>query len=139
MFISYICIGANVGNRQKYIDDALTLLNKIVNIRNMSSIIETDPIGHKNQNPFLNTILEIETDLSPHSLLKKLKDIEIHIGRKTRYRWGPREIDLDILLYEDRVINTDGLTIPHPEMHNRKFVRELLDEMGCSVPRNRNS
>ena len=125
----YIGLGSNVGDRELYINRALDLLAKTAAIRTVSSIYETDPVGYKIQAPFLNGVAEIQTSISPHDLLKRLKKIETEVGRQPRFRWGPREIDLDILMYGDRIIDTPNLTIPHPEMYRRDFVLIPLREI----------
>ena len=129
----YIGLGSNVGDRKLYIDRALDLLAKTVAIRAVSSIYETDPVGYKIQAPFLNGVAEIQTSISPHDLLKRLKKIETEVGRQPRFRWGPREIDLDILMYGDRIIDTPNLTIPHPEMYRRDFVLIPLREIAKNL------
>ena len=129
----YIGLGSNVGDRQLHIDHALDLLAEIVTIRMISSIYETDPVGYKMQAPFLNGVVEIRTMISPHDLFRKLQEIEIEVGRQPRFRWGPREIDLDILIYGDRIIDTPNLTIPHPEIHQRGFVLIPLCEIAANI------
>ena len=129
----YIGLGSNVGVRQLYIDRALDLLAKTVAIRAISSIYETDPVGYKIQAPFLNSVAEIQTLISPHDLLKRLKKIETEVGRQPRFHWGPREIDLDILMYGNRIIDTPNLTIPHPEMYRRDFVLIPLREIAKNL------
>lgn len=97
--------------------------------RRVSSIVETEPVGKTDQPRFLNAVAEIETDLDPKALLSKLLDIETDLGRVRVERWGPRTIDLDLLLYGDRQVKTDTLTVPHPELHRRRFVLEELAEL----------
>nr|WP_262370095.1 2-amino-4-hydroxy-6-hydroxymethyldihydropteridine diphosphokinase [Dictyoglomus thermophilum] len=94
-----------------------------------SSIIETEPYGFKEQGKFLNGVILIETDLDPFDLLNLLLNIEKEMGRERKIRWGPRNIDLDIIFYDDLVINTDNLKIPHPDAHNRTFVMGPLSEI----------
>jgi len=100
-----------------------------VEFKNISSIYETEPVGGPEQSKFLNGVFEIETNLKPPALLKHLKDIEKHLGRKKNLRDGPRTIDLDILLYGNKKIKTKELTIPHPRMHKREFVLKGLKEL----------
>ena len=121
---AYISFGSNIGNRFAYINQALQALREAdgVSLIRVSSLYETEPVGDEAQDWFLNGVLAIETILSPHSLLDLLKRIETRMGRQQRRRWGPREIDLDILIYEGRCINTPDLIVPHPEMHRRRFV-----------------
>ena len=129
----YIGLGSNVGDRRFYIDRALDLLAETVAIRAVSSIYETDPVGYKIQPPFLNGVAEVETLIPPHDLFRRLQEIEIEVGRQLRFRWGPREIDLDILMYGNRIIDTPNLTIPHPEMHRRNFVLIPLCEIANNL------
>lgn len=127
----FLGLGSNVGDRQGHIDQALTQLDTENQIRidSISSIIKTSPIGWTDQAQFLNGVVKIETALSPFDLLKTIKRIEIQVGRKKRRRWGPREIDLDILIYGDLVLDHPQLTIPHPEMIHRRFVLEPFSEI----------
>lgn len=119
-----IGVGSNVGNRA---DTCCAAVEEIRNHpdteeRKISPFYETVPVGVTDQAPFINLVIEMRTALSPPDLLGTLKSMEKKLGRIQRYRWGPREIDLDILLYEGVVISTDNLVIPHPEMHKRAFV-----------------
>ena len=100
-----------------------------ITLQKISSIYQTDPVGYETQAQFLNGVAAIQTDLPPLSLLRTLKDIETAIGRQHRIRWGPREIDLDILIYGDLCLQTEKLVIPHPEMHLRRFVLAPLAEI----------
>ena len=93
-----------------------------ITLKRISSIYKTDPVGYEAQAQFLNGVAAVQTDLPPLSLLRTLKDIEAVVGRQHRIRWGPREIDLDILIYGDLCLQTEKLVIPHPEMHLRRFV-----------------
>ena len=122
--VVYIGFGSNIGDRLTHIQKALDTLSKTdgITLQRISSIYTTDPVGYAEQAQFLNGVAAIQTSLSPFSLLHTLKDIETAIGRKHRLRWGPREIDLDILIYGDLCVQTDELVIPHPEMHLRGFV-----------------
>ncbi|MFH2070210.1 MAG: 2-amino-4-hydroxy-6-hydroxymethyldihydropteridine diphosphokinase [Elusimicrobiota bacterium] len=134
----YIGVGANAGNRKKNIFSALELLNmeKDVEIKKCSSIRETPPWGYKNQPKFLNAVWKIRTDVPPEKLLRLLKKIEKRLGRKKTFRWGPRVIDLDILLYGKRVIKTKTLKIPHPHLSERDSVLKPLKEIepGIKIP-----
>ena len=131
MYAAYIGFGSNIGDRLAYIQNAIDILSKTEGIilKEISSIYTTDPVGYEEQPQFLNGVAVIQTSLSPLSLLHTLKDIETAIGRKHRIRWGPREIDLDILIYEDVCVQTEKLVIPHPEMHLRGFVLVPLAEI----------
>jgi 2-amino-4-hydroxy-6-hydroxymethyldihydropteridine diphosphokinase len=130
MRIAYIGIGSNLGNREENILQAVAFLSEAgIVIRERSSMHETEPWGMEDQPKFLNMVLEGETDQEPAMLLETLKRIERRIGREDTCRWGPRVIDLDILLYDDLVINEPSLQIPHPRMHERDFVLRPLSEI----------
>jgi len=126
----YIGIGSNIGRREEYIEKALLLMEEYgIRIKKVSSLYETEPYGMKEQPLFLNLVVEAMTYMEPKELLNILKIIEKEVGRKKRTRWGPREIDLDILLYEDRVVEDEGLTIPHYDLENRAFFLYPLLEL----------
>ena len=129
--LAYIGFGSNIGDRLKHLQNAIHALSKTegINLREISSVYKTDPVGYEAQGQFLNGAAAIQTSLSPLSLLHTLKDIEIAIGRQHRIRWGPREIDLDILIYGNLCVQTEKLVIPHPEMHLRDFVLVPLVEI----------
>ena len=130
MSIAFIAFGSNLGNRQKNIDDALELLTREgVFVLKRSSIMETDPVGGPpGQGKFFNGVIKIETDLNPQELLQTLLSIEKQLGRVRSVRNAPRIIDLDILLYDDIILDEFDLTIPHPRMRERAFVmKPLLD------------
>lgn len=131
MHVAYIGFGSNIGDRLTHIQNAIHALSKTEGIilQEISSVYKTDPVGYETQAHFLNGVAAIQTDLPPLSLLHALKDIETAIGRKHRIRWGPREIDLDILIYGDLCLQTEKLVIPHPEMHLRRFVLVPLAEI----------
>ncbi len=126
----YLGIGSNLGDRDENIRQAFQWMKKErINIIKQSSIIETDPVGGPPQNKFLNLVIEIQTELSPHDLLKLLKEIEQKMGRIKTIQDGPRPIDLDILLYDNIKLSTKELTIPHPQMFSRNFVMKPLKEI----------
>jgi 2-amino-4-hydroxy-6-hydroxymethyldihydropteridine diphosphokinase len=130
MSIVYIGIGSNLGNREANCRQAVELLEKKgILIKKKSSLYETEPWGIKDQPLFLNMAIEIETELIPGELLKVLQDIETEIGREKTLKWGPRIIDLDILFFDDIILNEDNLKIPHPFMHERDFVLKPLQEI----------
>ncbi len=134
MSIVYIGIGSNLGNREKNCLYAIELLEKRgILVKKRSSLHETEPWGVKDQPSFLNIAIEIETELEPKELLALLKDIETEVGREKTYHWGPRIIDLDILLFNSLILNTDDLKIPHPYMHKRDFVLRPLHEIAPGV------
>ena len=127
----YIGFGSNIGDRQAHIQNAIHALSKTegITLQKISSVYKTDPVGYETQAQFLNGVAAIQTNLPPLSLLHTLKNIETAIGRQHRIRWGPREIDLDILIYGDLCLQTEKLVIPHPEMHHRRFVLAPLAEI----------
>lgn len=132
MAIAYISLGSNLGRKKANIRRAVKLLGKKkdVKILKVSSLYETEPVGYVKQDWFVNAVLKAETNLSPRQLLTILKDIEKKLKRKKRLiRWGPRTIDLDILLYDNLRLKTKDLVIPHPEMHKRAFVLIPLMEL----------
>lgn len=121
MPLCYIAFGSNVGDRLFYILKALDMLKFYGIIRKVSTLYVSQPWGKVNQPEFINGVLEYETELNPVSLLKVLKEIEKITGRKPRDRWGPREIDLDILLYENHILMLSFLRIPHLYLTERDF------------------
>ena len=134
MAIVYIGIGSNVGDREAHIERALAELTESgITIRKQASVIETDPVGGPPQGRYLNSVCEAETELSPRALLAVLKNIEQAVGRSETVRNGPREIDLDILLYDEVVMEASDLIIPHPRMFDREFVMRPLREIAPQV------
>jgi 2-amino-4-hydroxy-6-hydroxymethyldihydropteridine diphosphokinase len=134
MSVAYIGIGSNLGNRQENCLRAIKLLRKKgIIVTKRSSLYETEPWGVKDQPLFINMAIEIETGLKPKVLLKILKDVEKEVGRKESTKWGPRIIDLDILLIDNIVLNKDNLKIPHPLMHKRDFVLLPLCEIAPDI------
>jgi 2-amino-4-hydroxy-6-hydroxymethyldihydropteridine diphosphokinase len=129
---AYIGLGSNLGDRRAMIAGALERLGP----RRVSRIVETEPWGRLDQPRFLNAVAEIETGLEPGELLDRLLDLERGLGRVRREPWGPRTIDLDLLLYGDRRVASDALSVPHPRLHERRFVLEGLAELcpECKVP-----
>jgi 2-amino-4-hydroxy-6-hydroxymethyldihydropteridine diphosphokinase len=130
---AYIGIGSNVGSRRENCLLAVKMLDGEefpgIKILSVSSMHETKPWGVADQPDFINLCAHINTSLPPRELLDGLKQIELIIGRAKTYRWGPRVIDLDILLYGAEIINSDDLIIPHPHMHERLFVLKPLCEI----------
>ena len=131
MPVAYLGLGSNLGNRKANLDQAVELLKAHpgIQINKVSSYYETEPVGYTDQPDFLNAAVEIETELSPRELLNTVLDIENKMGRKRTIRWGPRVIDIDILLYGTGQIEEEGLQIPHPRMMERRFVIEPLSEI----------
>jgi len=128
----YLGLGSNLGNRQENLDQALKLLALRMRLGKVSSIYDTEPIGNVNQPRFLNLACEAFTRLSPEGLLALVKGIEQKMGRYSR-SGEPRIIDIDILLYGDKVINTRDLVIPHPQIADRSFVLVPLAEIAPDV------
>lgn len=126
---AYIGIGSNLGSREGNCKQAIKLLLESgIKVTKLSSMIETEPWGVKDQPKYINMAAKIETGLEPIKLLHLLKDIEDEMGRMQAVRWGPRVIDLDILFYDDLIIKTPDLEIPHPLIKDREFVlRPLLE------------
>jgi 2-amino-4-hydroxy-6-hydroxymethyldihydropteridine diphosphokinase len=131
----FIALGSNVGDREQYISKAIGLLGveSKISMINQSTCIETDPVGPIAQGLFLNCVIEISTSLSPKSLLAVCLAIEEKLGRIRTERWGPRTIDLDIVMFGSLVIDDSQLTIPHPELLNRTFVLIPLAEISPQV------
>ena len=129
---AYIALGANLGDREQNLRVALDLLNATPGVRvtRVSSFLETPAVGGPaGSPPFLNATAELEATLDPRALLDRLLEIERELGRERREKWGPRRIDLDLLLYADRVIDEPDLKLPHPLMHKRRFVLQPLAEI----------
>lgn len=131
----YIALGSNIVPRRFFINSAIKKISREnnINLKRRSSIYDTYPVGGPPQNRFLNSVIEIKTSLKPHELLSKLLRIENSLGRIRLCKNSPRTIDLDILLYEDLIINDRDLIIPHPHMHNRDFVMFGLNEIAPDV------
>lgn len=130
MPVVYIGIGSNLGDRHENCLRALNLLEKEgLRLTAQSSAYETAPWGVKSQPMYINLVVRAETTLKPHELLALFKRIEADMGRTQSIKWGPRIIDLDILIYDDEAIETDELVIPHPHMHERLFVLVPLSEI----------
>ncbi len=129
MHTVFLALGANVGNKKENIAKAIELLSQKVRIVKKAPIYETKPWGYTEQENFLNTVIMAETDVSPEELLAFVKQIEEKVGRQKRFQNGPREIDIDILFYDDLVLNTPNLTIPHALLHVRDFVLQPLADI----------
>jgi len=127
----YIGVGSNLGDRKSNIEKAIELVKLIkgVKMERASSVYETEPVGGSPQGKFLNGVLKIKTTINPFKLLGELRKIEKHLGRKRRIKNGPRAIDLDILLFGKKKIDTKSLKVPHPRMHKREFVLRGLREL----------
>ena len=132
---AYISLGSNIGNRLEFLQEAVILLEKAkeIDVTKVSAVYETDPVGYVEQAAFLNIVIEIKTLFSPHELLAKCNEIEDLLGRKRVVRWGPRTVDLDILLYNEENMKTADLIIPHPRMTERGFVLVPLVEINPNL------
>ncbi|RXJ01083.1 2-amino-4-hydroxy-6-hydroxymethyldihydropteridine diphosphokinase [Anaerobacillus alkaliphilus] len=131
----YLSLGSNIGDRYKFLQYGVKSLKDHVNvsIKSCSSIYETSPIGFIDQADFLNMVIEIETSFTPLELLRITQEIQQKAGREFNVRWGPRTLDLDILLYNQENIEMDELNIPHPRMFDRGFVIIPLKEIAPSL------
>lgn len=132
---AYIALGSNIGDRFYYLREAVKMLDshEHISVVATSSIYETEPVGYVHQGKFLNMVIKIYTSLSPFALLDVTQKIEQNFGRKREMRWGPRTLDLDILLYNHENIETEQLTIPHPRMTERAFVMIPLLELNRDI------
>ena len=128
---AFVGVGSNVGDRIGHCRSAIERIRQIegCQVKRISSFYETDPIGYEDQNRFVNAVLELASVLSPLDLLDELLSIEKDMGRKRIIRWGPRIIDLDLLLFGETVMSHPRLTLPHPRMHERGFVLLPLEEI----------
>lgn len=128
---AYLSLGSNIGDRKEYLESAVSAIMQLrdTRIAAVSKIYETPPWGEENQDPFLNLCMEIRTSLKPCELLSELQRIEKENGRKRIRRWGPRTLDIDILIYEDFVSEEEKLILPHPRMGQRAFVLVPLQEI----------
>ncbi|MHC4415438.1 MAG: 2-amino-4-hydroxy-6-hydroxymethyldihydropteridine diphosphokinase [Planctomycetota bacterium] len=134
---AYIALGSNIGDRRRAIESALAALAALdgVEVVAVSSLMETMPEGPPGQGRYLNAAAILRSDLEPRALLEAMLSIEADHGRDRRaeQRWGPRRLDLDLLMYDDRIIDEPGLTVPHPRMHARTFVLEPLVEIAAAA------
>ncbi len=128
-FAVYLGLGSNMGHREANLRMALGRLEPLVRIEAVSSLYETAPVGVEAQPPFLNAVARATTGLRPHALLRLVKAIEEEIGRRPGPVWGPRPIDIDILLMGEQVVATDDLAVPHPRLAERGFVLAPLAEL----------
>ncbi len=129
--IAYIGIGSNLGDKVDHCEQAVRQILSIDchKLLARSSLYKTQPLGYLDQDWFVNGVIQIETELDPPDLLKSMKEIESRLGRVETFRWGPRTIDLDLLFYDDRVIDSGDLMVPHPLLHKRQFVLVPLAEI----------
>lgn len=135
MNVSFISIGSNIGDRLHHLTDAVRGLHKHkeITVTTISSIYETTPVGFIDQADFLNLVVRVETTLSAHDLLASCQEIENGLGRVREVRWGPRTVDLDILLYNNDNVESENLIVPHPRMGERAFVLVPLLEIAPGI------
>lgn len=128
---AYVALGSNLGDREGYLDGAVRALRETrgCQVERVSSLRQTVPYGYTDQGKFLNGCLQLRTLLSPLDLLARLQEIEQAAGRERKIHWGPRTLDLDILLYDQEILNLPALTVPHRDMQNRDFVLYPLEEI----------
>jgi 2-amino-4-hydroxy-6-hydroxymethyldihydropteridine diphosphokinase len=131
--VVFLGLGSNLGDRQRNLSVSLRRLEPLVRVEAVSSLYETDPVGPQDQPPFLNAVCRAITGLQPNALLRHAREVEREIGRRGGERWGPRPIDIDLLLYDDLVIDGDELRIPHTELTKRAFVLVPLAEIAPDV------
>lgn len=132
MYTIFLGLGSNVGDKKKNLEKTIEKLREKISDINISKFYETEPWGYTQQDKFLNAAIRGKTFLSPSKLLKFIKLIEKELGRVKRFKWGPREIDIDILFYDNLVFKDNVITIPHPFIQERKFVLEPLMDLDPS-------
>jgi len=130
---AYIGIGSNMGDRKAACRKAIDLLSEAGPVKGVSSFYRTEPIGYREQEDFINAVAAVETSLTPGALLDVCRAIEDRLGRTRALHWGPRTLDLDILLFGSQIVNEPGLVIPHPQMAHRRFVLAPLAEIAPNV------
>jgi 2-amino-4-hydroxy-6-hydroxymethyldihydropteridine diphosphokinase len=132
--VVYLALGSNLGNRQRNLAAAIDRLQPLVRIDAVSSLYETAPVGPQDQPAFLNAAVRGVTGLPPRGLLRHMKEVEREIGRRGGERWGPRPIDIDLLLYGEQTVDEDGLVVPHPGLLERAFVLAPLSDVANAAP-----
>ena len=126
----FLLLGSNLGNREKYLQKAINLVETEIGVvTQISSVYETEAWGKTDEPNYLNQVVRVNTQLSARRVLEKVLEIETRMGRVREEKWGSRIIDIDILFYGLDIINEPGLIVPHPELHNRKFTLEPLNEL----------
>ncbi len=131
MTLAYVGLGANLGSREETLRRAVELLGDAdgMEVLALSQLRQTEPVGVVDQPPFLNGAVEVDTIRTPRELLDLLLEIERSLGRVREERWGPRTVDLDLLVYGDEVVDEPGLRVPHPRLHERRFALEPLADL----------
>ena len=127
--VVYLALGSNLGDRLANLKQAIASLSPQMEVKAKSRVYETPPWGYTDQPKFLNQVIKVNTYLEPELLFKHIKRLEHTLGREPSFPNGPRSIDIDILLYDDRVLNTPSLAIPHPKLHERGFVLMPLNDI----------
>lgn len=130
---AYVALGANLGDRRAALHRAVERLGELGTVVAVSPIYETDPIGYTDQPPFLNAVARLRTSLDAPSLMQALLAIETDLGRERSFRNAPRTLDLDLLFYDDLVLDSPDLTLPHPRLHERAFVLIPLNDLAPSL------
>ncbi|WP_321475795.1 2-amino-4-hydroxy-6-hydroxymethyldihydropteridine diphosphokinase [uncultured Paludibaculum sp.] len=125
----YLALGSNLGDKRSNLVEAIRRIGAFATVKSVSSFHETDPVGFLDQDRFLNAAVRVSTDLTPQDFLARLLAVEVAMGRVRTIPNGPRTLDLDILLWDSRVIDEPGLVVPHPRMHQRFFVLDPLSEI----------
>lgn len=135
MVQAYLGLGSNIGDREQQLREAIDILNnyQYITVIQESPIYETAPVGYTEQPNFLNLCVEVSTALTPHELLERCLQTEQQLHRVRKERWGPRTLDVDILLYDDKIIDDSDLTVPHPRMVERAFVLIPLNDIAPDV------
>src|SRR5512146_104970 len=129
----YLALGSNIGDSREYIQKAVGLLGEVLSDLKRAPFYRSKAVGYTDQPDFLNTAVSGRTDLEPEALLARVKSIEQEVGRTASFYWGPRQIDIDIVFYGDKVIKTDKLTLPHPRFAERDFVLKPLNDLNFSL------
>lgn len=129
----YLSLGSNLGDRLQTLEGAIAAVHRLpgVEVKRISRVYETEPVGYTEQPPFLNVAVKVETTLSPHAFLKQCQEVEAAFGRTRDVRWGPRTLDIDVIYIEGERVESERLVVPHPEAHKRSFVIVPLLELGC--------
>ena len=127
--IVYLALGSNMGNRAANLKAAIDNLTPQITLKKKSAVYETPPWGYEDQPAFLNMAIKGETSLKPELLLKYLKQLEVRLGRQPSFPWGPRSIDIDILFFDDLILDSPALKLPHPHLQERAFVLVPLTEL----------
>ena len=129
--IAYIGVGSNIGDKAHRCEQGIAEILRVGRTKLLakSSLYKTQPLGHLSQDWFVNGVIKIETDLEAPVLFRSMKEIETQLGRHKTFRWGPRTLDLDLLLFDDQIIDTEGLCVPHPRIQERQFILIPLAEI----------